>query len=89
MTEFSILYTQEAEERLSAIARSDPKSARIIFDHLGKLPRTYASDPHLSGARYAGLRRNRVGKYRAIYRVLEKEREIHILTVALRKSAYD
>lgn len=86
---FRILYTPEAKERLQEIAQSDPKSARIIFDHLRKLSDIYRTDPFLVGSQYKGLRRNRVGRYRAVYRVLEKEKEIHVITIDLRKSVYD
>ena len=86
---FQILYTREAKERLAEIAQSDSKSARVIFDHLSKLGHTYLSDPFLKGHYFKGLRRNRIGRYRAIYRVLEKTKEIHIITIDLRKSVYD
>lgn len=86
---FQILYTTEARERLSEIAQSDPKSARIIFDHIKKLSQTYRTDPFLQGIHFKGLKRNRIGRYRFIYRVLEKEEEIHIVTINLRKSVYD
>ena len=86
---FQILYTKEAAAQLSEIAKFDPKSAKIIFDHINKLPRTYQSDPFLSGIHFKGLKRNRIGKYRAIYRLLEEEKEIHIITIAFRKSVYD
>lgn len=85
---FQILYTQEAKDRLAEIAESDPKSASIIFDHIRKLPETYPADPFLKGPYLEGLRRNRSGKYRVIYRVLEREKEIRIITVDLRKSVY-
>ena len=85
---FRILYTPEAEERLDKIAESDPKSARIIFEHIKNLPQTYRSDPFMVGTHFKGLRRNRIGRYRAIYRVLEKEKEIHVITIDLRKSVY-
>ena len=85
---FQILYTPEAKEKLSEIARFDPKSARIVFDHIKKLPQAYKSDPFLQGAHFKGLRRNRIGRYGFIYRVLEKEKEIHIITINLRKSIY-
>ena len=89
MTLFQIFYTPEAKERLEEIAQFDPKSARIIVDHIKSLPQTYRTDPFLSGPHYQGLRRNRAGKYRAIYRVLEKEGEIRVITIDLRKSVYD
>ncbi|MBI4000020.1 MAG: type II toxin-antitoxin system RelE/ParE family toxin [Candidatus Omnitrophica bacterium] len=86
---FQILYTLEAKERLSEIVQSDPKSARIIFDHIKKLPQTYRTDPFLQGVHFKGLRRNRIGRYRFIYRVLENEKEIRIVTINLRKSIHD
>lgn len=85
---FQVFYTSEAKERLSQIARFDPKSARIIFEHIKKLSQTYVSDPFLKGEHFKGLRRNRTGRYRFIYRVLEREKEIHIITIDLRKSIY-
>ncbi len=85
---FRILYTSEAKERLAEIAKMDARSARITLDHIAKLPVTYPSDPFLKGPHFKGLRRNRLGKYRIIYRVLDKEKEIHILTIGLRKSVY-
>ncbi|MEI8344827.1 MAG: type II toxin-antitoxin system RelE/ParE family toxin [Candidatus Omnitrophota bacterium] len=89
MSAFEVLFTPEATERLRRIAGYDPKSARVVFEHMKKLPETYRGDPFLSGRRFEGLRRNRVGKYRAIYRVLEDDRQIHVLTVDLRKSVYE
>ena len=89
MSRFQILYTAEAKERLAEIAKFDPKSARIIFDHIKQLPDTYRTDPFLQGAHFKGLRRNRIGRCRAIYRVLEQEERIHIITIDLRKSVYD
>ncbi len=86
---FQILYTSEAKDQLSEIAKRDPKSARIIFEHIKKLPEIYPADPFLKGEPFKGLRRNRVGRYRFIYRVLEKEKEMHIITVGLRKSVYE
>ncbi len=86
---YRVLFTPEAGDRLEEIEHDDPKSARIIFDHIKKLPQTYSSDPFLKGPSFKGLRRNRMGRYRFIYRVLEQEKEIHIMTIDLRKSIYD
>lgn len=86
---FRVFFTPEAKDRLEEIARFDPKSARIIFDHIKNLPETYRLDPFLAGPHFKGLRRNRAGKYRAIYRILEKEKEIRIITIDWRKSVYD
>lgn len=86
---FQIFYTTEAKERLTDIAGHDPKSARIIFDHIKKLPRSYHSDPFLKGEHFKSLRRNRVGRHRFIYRVTEQEKAIHIITIDHRKSIYD
>ena len=85
---FRILYTPEAKDRLAEVAQFDPKSAKIIFDHIKKLPQTYVSDPFLKGESFKGLRRNRTGRYRFIYRVLEQDKEIHIITVDFRQSVY-
>ena len=84
-----ILHTAEAVRQLKAIEHSDPKSAKIILNHIKKLPLTYKSDGFLAGNRFRKLRRNRIGNYRAIYEVLNSQNEIHIISIALRKSAYD
>jgi len=86
---FQIFYTKEAQDRLAGIAKFDSKSARIIFEHIKRLPQIYPADPFLKGPHFKGLKRNRIGRYRFIYRVLEKEKEIHIITIDLRKSVYD
>jgi len=83
-----VFYTPEAKERLAEIAKSDPKSAKIIFDHIARIPETFRSDHLLKGTRFQGLRRNRIGRYRAIYRVFEKESRIHVITIDLRRSVY-
>jgi addiction module RelE/StbE family toxin len=85
---FRIFYTPEAHEKLAEIAKQDPKSARIIFEHIQKLPETYLSDPFLKGPHFKGLRRNRTGRYRFIYRVLEEEKQIRIIAVDHRKDIY-
>ena len=84
-----VFYTGEAKKQLSKLAKSDAKSARIIFDHIKKLPDTYSHDPFLKGTHFQGLRRNRTGRYRIIYRVIEQEKEIRIITIAHRKSVYE
>jgi len=86
---FQIYFTREALERLHQIEKSDSKSARIILEHIRKLPHTYTTDPFLKGPAFKGLRRNRIGRYRAIYRVIESEKKIHIITIEHRKSIYD
>ena len=86
---FRIFYTREAKDRLGKLAKQDSKSARIIFDHIKKLPQTYSKDPFLKGKHFKGLRRNRIGRYRFIYRVLETSKEIHIITIDHRKSIYE
>ena len=89
MSQFQIFYTSEAKERLAEIAEFDPKSARIIFDHIARLHQSYRADPFLKGAHFKGLRRNRMGRYRAIDRVLEAEKQIRVITIDWRKSVYD
>ena len=86
---FQILYTSEAKEKLASISKFDSKSARIIFDHIKKLPKIYRSDPFLKGPYFKGLSRNRIGRYHFIYRVIEAKHEIRILTIDLRKSVYE
>lgn len=86
---FQVFYTREARDQLTKIGQSDPKSARVIFDHVKKLPQVYASDPFLKGVHFQGLRRNRTGRYRIIYRVLEAEKVIYVITIAHRKSVYE
>ena len=85
---YEILFTREAQERLAEIAKSDQKSARIIFDHIKRLPELHQNDPFLKGAHFKGLKRNRTGRYRFIYRVVEQGKKIHIITIDFRKSIY-
>ena len=86
---FQIFYTKEASDRLAHIEHFDPKSARQIFDHIQKLPLVFRNDPFLQGSTFQGLRRNRSGRFRIIYRVLEREKRIHVITIDYRKSAYN
>lgn len=88
MSLFQILYTVEAKDRLAEIERFDPKSARILFDTIQKLHQIYRSDPFLKGLHFKGLRRHRAGHYRIIYRALESEKEIRVITIDFRKSVY-
>ncbi len=61
----------------------------MLMEHIKQLPHRYRTDPFLHGEFFKGLRRNRIGRYRAIYRVLEEEKRIHIITIDFRRSAYD
>src|SRR3989344_6016545 len=81
----NVKLTPEAISQLAEIREIDPKSARIIFKHIKKLPQLYQTDPHLQGDRFKHLQRNRSGRYRIIYRVLRSEQKIEVITVGNRK----
>lgn len=86
---FQIIYSGEAREQMIEIAKFDPKSGRMLYENINRLPETYRSDPFLKGSHFKGLSRHRVGHFRIIYRVVEDDKEIRIIAVGYRKSIYD
>ena len=92
MTEYRVFVTQEYEQQLSKINKSD----RILIE---KKMQQYVipqlrSEPHF-GSNIRKLKnyspptwRYRIGKYRVFYEIDKKTMEVNILTISQRKDAY-
>ncbi len=80
---YNIVYKKSVERDLKNLAKAE--AARIL-DHiekeLAKNPRAY---PMLKGE-FAGLRKCRIGDYRVIYALIE--REVLILRISHRREVY-
>jgi len=80
---YSIRYKESIRRDLKAL---DKAAARHILDAIEKdLPKKAASTPSLKGP-FAGLRKYRIGDFRVIFVILDKE--ILIPRIAHRKEAY-
>ena len=80
---YSVAYKRSVSRDLSKLGKSE---ARRIIDELDRnLPRKADACPVLKG-RFAGLRKYRVGDYRVVFAILEKE--ILVLRIRQRKDAY-
>ncbi len=86
MAEYSITFARSARRELEALDSS------IILRILSKIE-TLAVHPRPPGSRKLSgekhLWRIRIGDYRVIYSVLDKERRIDITAVRHRREAYD
>ena len=86
MAEYSITFARSARRELEALDSS------IILRILSKIE-TLAVHPRPPGSRKLSgekhLWRIRIGDYRVIYSVLDKERRIDITAVRHRRDAYD
>lgn len=86
MAEYSITFARSARREL------EPLDSSIILRILSKIE-TLAVHPRPHGSRKLSgekhLWRIRIGDYRVIYSVLDKERRIDITAVRHRREAYD
>ncbi len=86
MAEYSITFARSARRELEALESS------ILLRILSKIE-TLAVHPRPPGSRKLSgekhLWRIRIGDYRVIYSVLDKERRIDITAVRHRREAYD
>jgi mRNA interferase RelE/StbE len=81
--EYKVTYKRSAIKDLKKIDKTDLKKLIIkIEKELSQKPESY---PVLKGE-YAGLRKYRVGNYRIIYAILNKE--VLVLRVGHRKEVY-
>ena len=92
MTEYRVFVTQEYEQQLSKINKSDrilikKKMQQYVIPQL-------RSEPHF-GSNIRKLKnynpptwRYRIGKYRVFYEIDNKTMEVNILTISQRKDAY-
>ena len=80
---YNIKYKQSIQRDLK---RLDKTEARRVLNTIEKeLPKNADSTPSLKGP-FAGLRKYRIGDYRVIFAILD--RDILILRIAHRKEAY-
>ena len=86
MADYSISFVRSARKELEALP--NPILRRILtkIETLAKNPRP-AGCKKLKGARE--LWRVRVGEYRVVYSVFDREVRIEIITVRHRRQAYD
>ena len=76
-----------SREALKQFERLSKDLAKLVLEKVEDL----AFNPYLGKplrGRLEGLRSLRVGEYRVIYRVVQKEGEIHIITIGHRKRVY-
>ena len=78
-------YTPEAATRVRKLHPEVKRRARAAVDHLLESPLT----GHALHDELAGLRSNRLGKYRIIYRINEKESTLDILLFGPRRDIYE
>ena len=85
----SVRLSQQAEEFLAHLDKTNQKIYQIIKSHLLKLPDVYRRDPFLQGPTFKGLRRHRVGDYRIVYRVVHDQLLIYVIEIGHRRDVYD
>lgn len=86
MAEYSITFARSARRELEALDSSIILRILSKIESLAVHPRPHGSRK-LSGEKR--LWRIRIGDYRVIYSVLDKERQIDITAVRHRREAYD
>lgn len=86
MAEYSITFARSARRELEALDSSIILRILSKIETLAVHPRPHGSRK-LSGEKH--LWRIRIGDYRVIYFVLDKERRIDITAVRHRREAYD
>lgn len=86
MAEYSITFARSARRELEALDSSIVLRILSKIETLVVHPRPHGSRK-LSGEKH--LWRIRIGDYRVIYSVLDKERRIDITAVRHRREAYD
>lgn len=86
MAEYSITFARSARRELEVLDSSVIPRILSKIESLSLHPRPHGSRK-LSGEKY--LWRIRIGNYRVIYSILDKERRIDITAVRHRREAYD
>lgn len=86
MAEYSIAFARSARRELEVLDSSVLSRILPKIESLSLHPRPHGSRK-LTGEKY--LWRIRIGDYRVIYSILDKERRIDITAVRHRREAYD
>ncbi|MGE0471950.1 MAG: type II toxin-antitoxin system RelE/ParE family toxin [Nitrospira sp.] len=86
MADYSIAFARSARRELEALDSSVISRILSKIESLAAHPRPHGSRK-LAGEKY--LWRIRIGDYRVIYSILDKERHIDIAAVRHRREAYD
>ena len=88
MKQHKIIFSKDAVKSLEKIARGNFRLARLIEDHVKKIPDAYRRDKMLSGE-LKGLRRHRVGDYRILYTIEQQEVQVFLIVdIAHRREVY-
>jgi mRNA interferase RelE/StbE len=81
---FSVKIKSSAAKGLGSLPRAERERLVAAIDRLG-------DEPHAGGAlkgEFSGLRRLRIGRYRIVYEVLDRELTILIVRVGHRREVY-
>jgi mRNA interferase RelE/StbE len=81
---FSVKIKASAAKALRALPRADRERLAAAIDRL-------ADEPHAGGAlkgEFLGLRRLRVGRYRIVYEVLDRELTVLVVRIGHRRDVY-
>ena len=87
--QLKLRFSIEVEKFFDHLSQTDEKLYRIIQRHTLKLPEVYRTDPFLKGPEFKGFRKHRVGDYRIIYRVIQKQLLIYVIEIGHRREVYD
>ena len=85
---YDIILSPEAREFYSKVDRPLARKLARCFRQLETEPRRHNNIKRLSGE-WAGLQRFRVGDWRAIYRIDDRARQVHVLIIAHRSEVYE
>ena len=81
---YSISIKQSA---LKALAKIEPHYRTRLFDAIEKL-KTHPNAGSVLKGEFSGLRRIRIGEYRIVYEVQNKQLVILVIRIAHRRAAY-
>ena len=84
---YQVKLTSKALKDFETIASRDVKLARILRDHIAKLPHVFRQDESLKGS-FSGLKKHRVGDYRIIYEIIGETLIILVIRIAHRREVY-
>lgn len=87
-TKYTILFTREAAKQMKKIAKSNPAIFEKIKDTITSLTDDPRPDEVKKLKGYENSYRVRVGNYRILYTISDKEVTVHIFRIATRQNAY-